>query len=119
MQAQTCGHWSAPGFMCIAGAHAHYSQGRMAPPPGTWAARLCHVAATGHLCQVTWTHEFFSANENNAWLLQAEAIFMPSAVVAFGGIRFQSDQTGNQSPGRIQGGAPQVAIGKRNPLSVV
>ena len=27
------------------------------PPPHTWAARLCHVVATGHLCPVYKTHE--------------------------------------------------------------
>ena len=44
---------------------------------------------------------------------------MPSVVAAFGGIDSQSDQTGNQFSERIQGGAPQVAMGKGNPLAVV
>ena len=44
---------------------------------------------------------------------------MPSAVAAFGGIDSQSDQIGNQFSVRIQGCAPQVAMGKRNPLEVV
>ena len=45
---------------------------------------------------------------------------MPSVVlVAFGGIDSRSDQTGDQFSERIQGGAPQVAMGKRNPLAVV
>ena len=29
----------------------------MAPPPHTWAARLCHVIATGRPCPVYKTHE--------------------------------------------------------------
>ena len=44
---------------------------------------------------------------------------MPSAVAAFRKIDSQSDQTGNQFSERIQGGAPQVAMDKRNPLAVV
>ena len=31
----------------------------MAPPPHTWAARLCHVAATEHLCPANKTHDLF------------------------------------------------------------
>ena len=52
-------------------------------------------------------------------MLQAEALRMPSAVAAFGGIDSQSDQTGNQFSERIQGGAPQVEMGNRNPFAVV
>ena len=43
---------------------------------------------------------------------------MPSAVAAFGGICHQADQTGNQFSERIHGGAPQVAMDKRNPLAI-
>ena len=44
---------------------------------------------------------------------------MPSAVATFGEIDSQSDQIGNQLSEHIQGGAPQVPMGKRNPLAVV
>ena len=50
---------------------------------------------------------------------QGEVVRMPSAVAAFGGIGFQPDPIGSKFSERIQGGAPQVAMDKRNPLAVV
>ena len=40
----------------------------MAPPPHTWAARLCHVVATKHLCPVYKTHENFGGKPKIKWV---------------------------------------------------